>query len=220
MSVLIRRLSIFVALSLLIALPSSSFAADDDGDEQRGYSKFYNGAFTEYSVRGGPNFSGANTFDGWHFDAGLRQSIPMHIVDMRLSYQFDSLSATGDNAAGIDAHGLSLHAKLHPAYLALLGSDWFSYVVASLYFDAGIGGQFASLDPSGGGDIETDLGFVWSVGGGLDLPLWDPDAGESMWINLMYSYQRSDFDRPDAEIDLPLHMVFVGLGWRVNGLLW
>lgn len=70
------------------------------------------------------------------------------------------------------------------------------------------------------GNGASDVGLRLHVGSGFDVPLSDPDAGWSIWINALYRFTWSDFDvAEDREVNLHHHSLFAGLSLRFNGLL-
>ena len=217
----------FGAVVLLATLASATAPANDSqsakSPEQgtsEDYSQYYTGAFSEYSVRAGANFNAENAYDGWSLDLGFRHSFPMQVGDVRLAYQYDVLGEEADSLPGpIEQHNVGAYLAIHPAYLLLLGSDWLSYTVGSIYAEIGVGAQFGALERRSDGVFETDVGPFVTFGGGLDVPLWDPDVGQAPWLNIVYRYHVADFDRPSQTYDVDLHSVMVGVGWRINGLL-
>lgn len=177
-------------LSMLICLVSTSVWAE----EKRAYSQYFNGSFWDVSARGG-----ASDLEGWSVDAGIRQSFPMYLGDTRLSYRRDFFS-------GGDVDTIHVGFGLHPLYVVLLGSDWLSYVVASFYAELGAGAT-----------IEDGVHPAWNVGVGIDFPLWDPDTGMAPWLNVLYRYEWTTATLGEASLDRGTG--FIGLSWRVNGLL-
>lgn len=188
------------------------------GDSQPDYSPYYNGAFVEYSVRGGASLATEAPYDGWNVDVGARHSFPMLLGDFRLAYRFDNF---GDASASgkLEQHNVGGYLAIHPLYLVLLGSDWLSYSIASLYAEVGGGAQMAILKPDGDGDYRTHFGPFVSLGVGLDIPLSDPDVGYAPWLNLVYRWHVADFDGAVETYDIDMHLLQVGVGWRINGLL-
>ncbi len=172
---------------LMVAAPAQAQVA---------YTPNFNGSFWDVSARAGLNMN----VDGWAADVGLRQAFPMHLGDTRISYRHDELNlgATDEVHVGFG---------LHPLYVVLLGSDWFSYVIASFYLELGAGVA-----------INEGPHPAWTLGAGLDIPLSDPDLGMAPWINVLYRYEWTTAQIKSADIDR--NTVFVGLAWRVSGLLW
>ena len=163
------------------------------GEER--YATHYNGSFWEVSARAGLNDDSTQVFD-----FGLRQSFPMHLGDTRLSFRHDRFEPDAFNQAHVGF-------GLHPLYVVLLGSDWISYVVASFYIEVGGGVGFADGPHP-----------LWTLGTGLDVPLFDPDAGMAPWLNVLYRYEWTTATMGGQDLDR--HTGFLGLAWRVNGLLW
>jgi hypothetical protein len=180
----------WIILGLLLV--SASAQAQDVA-----YTPNFNGSFWDVSARAGLN---NGTTDGWAADVGLRQSFPMHLGDTRLSYRHDELDLGSTDQ-------IHLGFGLHPLYVVLLGSDWLSYVIASLYLELGAGVN-----------IVEGAYPAWTLGAGMDIPLSDPDLGMAPWINLVYRYEWTIAQIQTADIDR--HTFFVGLAWRVSGLLW
>ncbi|MGM0556309.1 MAG: hypothetical protein ACQEVA_08005 [Myxococcota bacterium] len=217
------RPSFFIVIAVICAsLPLTVLAQESEEREKQAYSDQFTGAFQEYSIRGAWSDGPATAYEGWSLDAGFRHSFPMLLGDTRLSYRFDSLRPEDqDLPAKLERHAVGVHVAFHPLYLALLGSDWLGYTIASLYFEIGGGAHYGILDArQTRGEYERDFGLFASLGAGIDFPLWDPDVGFAPWLNAVYRFQYSDFDRPDDDsLVLRRHEFFVGLGWRINGLL-
>lgn len=184
----------------------------------------FNGSFVEYSIRSGLSSLKHNEInDAWALDAGIRHSFPMYLGDTRLAYRYDKMS--GDNTK-ISLHGIGLTFGIHPFYLALLSNNLLGHFLASLHGELGVSAQYAVFertfpDPQPANDLKhTDIGLAWSLGAGFDLPLWNPNHGHSPWLNVNYRYKTGKLDLPqDENISLSGHTIFVGLSWRVNGLI-
>ncbi len=182
-----------VTLQFMIGIWLSLVALDAFAEDSRNYSPYFNGSFVEVSVRGAQNFDDANSLG---FDLGFRHSFPMLLLDSRVSWRYDDFDET--------RHGLHYGFGAHPLYMFLLGNSWLSYVVSSFYLELGAGVDFQS----------SGIGPALTLGAGLDFPLWDADAGHSPWLNALY---RHHWSFTEASIDT--HMIFLGLAWRRNGLL-
>ncbi len=201
------------AVFLLLAL-SVTVVAHAQETEKPKYSPYYNGSFWEISVRGAPTIN--DDENGWALDVGLRQSFPLGLLDTRLSYRYDSIEVPNIAVSGgFEAHTLHLAGGFHPFYFFILGSDFWAYAFQGIYLEGGIGGQFSVVEQDD--NIGAGISFVWTLGAGIDLPLWDPDTGYAPWLNLLYRYHATSLSNHDAS--LGLHTFFIGLGWRVNGLM-
>ena len=174
----------------------------------RDYGQAYSGLFTEGSVRGA--LVNGTDADGWALDVGIRQALIMSLLDTRLAYRFSTFDVDGD---ALVQHAAEITSAFHPLYMAYLWSDWFGYVLGGWYLEGGLGVHTATLNN------ESDLGIMYSLGTGLDIPITDPDVGWSIWIDLGYRFRFEDFDAPTGEIELDGHHGFVGLGLRFNRLL-
>lgn len=225
-----RALALTAAILSALAITQSPKTAAAQGfddswqpEHLEAYGDSFNGTFTAIEARYGLTQVGGNDYSGYSLDAGLRMAFPMYVGDMRLGYRFDDLSHDGKapDPGQISTHSLIASLALHPLYLVLLGNDWLSYTIASLYVDLGLGAQLSWRDmksPVSGDGF--DAGFAWHLGAGIDIPLWDADLGQAPWLNLLYRYQRADFDLDDERaLDLHTHTLFVGLSWRFNRLL-
>lgn len=200
---------LFLVASVLASQPA---VAQEDEERQR-YGDPFNGSFVELSVRGAPT---TGPGDAWAVDVGLRQAFPFLLGDTRVAYRYDRFQP--DGVSRLETHEVGVQGAIHPLYLVLLGSDWISYVISSLYLELGVGGHYGVADLTE--STEQDFGFVWSVGAGLDIPLSDPDIGWAPWLNVLYRYRGADFDSPTlGEVGLGAHAIFVGLAIRKNGLL-
>ena len=206
-----------LAVWAVLAVLSPAGVAAAEPEER--YTDRFNGSFVEYGVRAGRSLTVDHDGRAWSFDAGIRQSFPMLLGDLRLAYRYDDFEALAGLDGEVDQHGLGLALGLHPFYILLLGSDWVSYVASSFYLELGLGAQYVALSRVGG-EAEGDLGVTWSLGSGIDIPLGDPDVGWAPWVNVLYRYHRGDLDLDNGgEVDLYLHTLFVGLSLRINGLL-
>jgi len=209
---LVRFLTALLA-SLIVAAPAHA----EETDETRRYGKFYNGAFVDVSARAGYQHVTSAPYRGVSWDVGIRQALVMHLLDTRLAFGEEHVSPRGDaDAQKLVVRSVGLSSAFHPLFMALLFSDWLGYLVASWYLEAGIGGQYATLD----GGAQDDWGFRFHVGSGVDVPLTDPDRGWSFWLNSLYRFTWADFDFDSgAELNLHHHGFFAGLSLRFNGLL-
>lgn len=201
--------------------------------DQRDYSKQYNGSFVEYSLRGGASLSSNTDYDGWNIDAGMRHSFPALLGDFRLAYRYDRLTpnsaarqrqdAMGQLTASplIQNHSVGGYLGIHPGYLLLLGNSRLAYALASLHAEIGGGLEYTIVDPSEaqGGDPRGQLGPFFSIGVGLNIPITSPDVGYAPWIHLLYRWHVSDFIGDTEPFDVNMHILQIGLGWRINGLL-
>lgn len=213
-------LSCLASLACLLMLGTSPASAGDAPEApEPEYSQYYTGAFHEYSMRGGLTLPANSDYRGWHVDIGVRHSFPFLIGDFRVAYQFDRLESDEASQGPLDQHGLGGYLAIHPGYLLLLGSDWLSYTLASVHLELGGGAKMGVVQNLEAGDFETGLGPFVSIGGGFDVPLGDPDTGAAPWLNFVYHWQVADFDDRVETFDLDSHVVQIGLGWRINGLL-
>lgn len=204
-----------------------------DTKVERDYSKQYNGSFVEYSVRGGASLSSNTDYDGWNIDAGMRHSFPALLGDFRLAYRYDRLSPNSTASERRDAmgqltaspliqnHSVGGYLGIHPGYLLLLGNSRLAYALASLHAEIGVGAEYTMVDPSEaqGGDTQGELGPFFSIGVGLNIPITNADVGYAPWLHLLYRWQISDFIGETEPFDVNMHILQVGLGWRINGLL-
>lgn len=203
-------------LALLTLLPTLAAAESfDDGwqpEGMRAYSKQYQGMFTELGARYG--LASADAFQGDSFAAHARFAFPMSVGDFKLAYSLDRLDATSPGmTTSVQRHALNLALAVHPLYIFMLGSDWLSYAIGGIYIDVGAGPQLSRV-PS-----ESDLGFHWHYGAGIDIPLFNPDRlGHAPWLNISYRRLRADIDLPQSSIDLHTHILALGLAWRFNRL--
>lgn len=216
-----------IASSLLLGAPADAAdpvepapEAPEEQTEDSDYSPYFTGAFVEYALRGGASLATDAPYDGWHMDIGMRHSFPMLIGDLRVAYRFDRLTPSDESAPGaIDQHGLGAYLAIHPGYLLLLGNDWLSYTLASVFLELGAGAQASVLNRADDDSYETGFGPFTSLGAGVDMPLWDADGGHAPWLNIVYRWHIADFDGARETHDIDMHILQVGLGWRINGLL-
>lgn len=193
-------LAILVA-ALLSWCPDVARAASPESPDRH-----YNGAFRQIDARGAYLPARSDSPAGWGFDVGFRHASVMMLADGRVSYSFTSLPG-GTSGRNRRRHGAWAHGLVHPLFASLLGSKWFGYVVGSLAFEIGVG---ATLEHAEGSAAR--FGGAWSLGAAADLPLADPDRGRAPWLLLNYRHVRPFADRSPAR-----HVLFAGIGWRMNG---
>lgn len=236
---------LFLGAALSAPDPARAAEPEDDtlpdivafDDTDRNYSKGYIGAFTEYSVRSGLSIATEAPYKGWNLDLGFRHSFPMLLGDFRLGYRVDMLSPTDTStpeAHDTDAilakpgpmqtHSVGGYLAIHPGYLLLLGNDKLAYTLASLHAEIGFGMRYAILEPTDQQkeldvDYQSDLGPFVSLGVGLSIPILNPDEGYAPWLHLLYRWHVADFDGNIDTFDVNMHILQIGLGWRINGLL-
>ena len=202
-----------LALLLLLSLPAMlPSASAETTPVQESESPFFNGSFFEVGVRAGGTH--APGLDGWVADLGVRHSFPMHLLDTRISYQWEHLAQHETNLA-VNQHVLGVYLGFHPLYLFLLGSDRLSYFIASFYLEVGAA-MDATTSRSGS---SVGFGFRGSLGLGVDVPLHDPDSGSGLWIQFLYRAQRQTERDPWNDPAGLWGTGFIGLAWRENGVV-
>lgn len=221
--------------------PAGAPDADDIFTVQapdRNYSQGYTGAFVEYSIRTGLSIPTEAPYSGWNFDVGMRHSFPALLGDFRVAYRFDRLHGDAGELLNpqdpaeilrqpgmIDQHSLGGYLAIHPAYLLLLGNSKLAYSLASVHLELGFGAQYALLEPTSaqrdlGEDYRSHVGPFVSLGGGFSVPLTNPDVGYAPWLHFVYRWHVADFNGEIDTFDINMHVVQIGLGWRINGLLY
>ena len=162
----------------------------------------YTGSF--YALETGGSLSRAHGQSAGGLDLGLRASSVLHMADVAVRYEFTNLP---DSAF----HGLAASAQLHPFFMFMLGSDRLWTTLASVYLRLGLGAAYLT-----GG---TGFGGLWDWGAGLDTPVTDPDAGQSLWLG--FEYRRTSLLDPpggDPLGDSVLQSFILRAGWRFNAL--
>lgn len=167
----------------------------------------FSGAFTGVSARGALPMSylkGGSS--SWAMDVGLRHSFPAYVADIRAAYHHHRHFPQRGNA--VYRHGLSLHGAFHPGFYFLAGSDWFPYVLASIYIDVGIETAFYTGDADG-------VEILPSLSAGVDLPIGDPDEAPVPWLH--FSWRRYLISTlPSESIPAPYSSIQFGIEWRFN----
>lgn len=201
--------------------------------EKRDYSKQYNGSYVEYSLRGGASLSSNTDYSGWNIDAGMRHSFPAMLGDFRVAYRYDHLTpkkaaSERRNDMGqltesplFENHSVGGYLGIHPGYLLLLGNSRLAYTLASVHVELGVGAEYSVVAPSeaSGGDSRGNLAPFVSFGAGFNIPITSPDVGYAPWIHFLYRWHISDFNGDVETFDVNMHILQIGLGWRINGLL-
>lgn len=183
----------------------------------------FNGSFTETSLRGGPWFAGPIDSPGGIADIGFRHSFPMYVFPHRLSFVHGRWSRDNREDTEDRFRFYQLHATvgLHPFYLALLSEGMVSHFLASLHLELGAGARWMISRPTVD-ERNHSLGVAGSVGVGFDLPVTNPDAGNSLWFNFVArrTWTTNRFDDVDDAARFHDYSLLVGLSWRNNGMLW
>jgi hypothetical protein len=157
----------------------------------------YTGAFYAIEAAGGlVRFEGDNAPG---VDVGVRASSVLQMADLAARYE---LSTAADEAQ----HRLMASAQLHPFFVFMLGSDRLFTTLASVYLRLGLGGGW--LTGGAGGAV------LWDWGAGLDTPLTEPDAGQSLWLG--FEYRRTSTLDDETFGAPPLQTFVLRLGYRFN----
>ena len=123
----------------------------------------YTGAYLGVFAGGG--LAIAEGLVGSGATVGARASTVLHLADVEARYQL----AAGPTAT---THQGLVSVHLHPLFLFLLANNRLGATLGSLSLE--LGGGPAS-GPGG-------FGLVWVWGGGVQVPLTEPDAGQSLWL--------------------------------------
>ena len=173
---------------------------------------------------GGPSWGDDPRLEGFSIGARGRISALLHLLDVEVTGLHTgylvSLPATGggqeagETEASLARWSLGLSLNMHPGMLLLLESNYLGYVLGGLYLAVGASLDWGKLDPEG----KSQLGASYHWGGGLDLPLGDPDEGDPLWLTAVYrrSYLRLSELHPVEEMGG--HVVMIGLGYRYYDL--
>lgn len=210
---LLRGIILLSTLLVPIGLPQNVAAAQEaeesskTGDEPKPFS----GAFYGPEAHVGYGWSRSRGDSVGSATLGFRHAFVFLLGDSRLSYSFDAAV----DADGPERHGFWFHTCIHPAAAVILGSDWLAYTLSSPFFELGVGGlTYVDAVPE-----MTTPALGWSLGGGLDIPLGNPDRGSSPWLHLLYRH-RVDATNSNVPSAQPrADVVFIGVGWRLNGTL-
>ncbi len=181
--------------------------------------KPFNGSFGEFFLRGGPLLaSDGDAAAGWHGDAGFRNSFPFYLGDNRVAYGYGRYDV---DDRPVQIHGLHLSLNIHPFYLVLLSEGFVSHFLASLHLELGLGPRLGMWSNETNEPLRQ-FGLAWSVGGGFDLPITNPDMGKSLWLSANYrrEWTTIGFEIDDGAHGVRDHRFFLGLAWRVNGMIW
>lgn len=164
----------------------------------------YSGAFIGVEAGSGLAFSTDGREEaGFSARLALRASTVLQLADVNLGFDHERFE-------GPVAYRLSLATQLHPMFLFMLGNDRLWMSLASIYLRLGLGASFLR------GRGVDDWGGSWDWGVGLDVPLFDPDAGQSLWLGAEYR-RTSLLDPPPGHAE-PGQTTSLRLGWRVNAL--
>ena len=179
----------------------------------------YTGATYGLALLGGPtvlNDDALGSRLGFVVGVASRMTGLLQLSDVELGYALSRSSPTGPRGeVGVLRHGISATMGLHPLFLAVLGNRWSSYVLSSLHLD--IGGSYHLTTLGFGGDSKTRGDIGWQWGGGLDLPLQDPNQGSSLWLGLRYRQVRVNTDLANDRIhNVGEHQLLLTLEHRWN----
>jgi hypothetical protein len=132
-------------------------------------------------------------------ELGVRASSVLQMADLAARYELSTV-------ADASQHRLMASAQLHPFFIFMLGPDRLFTTLASVYLRLGLGGGWLSGGPG--------AAAFWDWGAGVDTPLTEPDAGDSLWLG--FEYRRTSTLDDDALGDPPLQTFVLRLGYRFN----
>jgi len=188
-------------------------------DLQQNKPILYTGAALGLALHGGPTVMNDDSLSSRvGFVAGVagRMTGLLQLSDGELGYHLSRTSPSGRaGEVGVMRHGFSFTAGFHPLFLLGLGNRWIHYVINSVHAD--IGGSYHLTTLSFGGDTRTRGDIGWQWGGGLDLPLQNPNKGTSWWLGLRYRQVRVNTDLATERIlNVGQHQLLVSLEHRWN----
>ncbi len=161
----------------------------------------FTGAFYGVEASGGLAFADGEI--GPSATMGVRAASVLQAADLAARY---SLLKPGE-ATG---HAVMVSAQLHPFFMFMLGSDRLWTTLASTYVRLGLGGAYIT------GGADDGLAGLWDWGAGLDAPLTDPDAGQSLWLGFEYRRLSALDGAPLGR--RPVQSIELRLGWRFNAI--
>ncbi|MEZ4474307.1 MAG: hypothetical protein R3F60_26680 [bacterium] len=156
----------------------------------------YTGAFRGLLVGVG----GVVETTGFAFALGGRASSVLHLADVEARYQLSEVQAGRAHQAYVTAH-------LHPLFLFLLANNRLGWALGSLSLRLGGGPAWRA---------DEGTGLVWEWGGGFDVPLTAPDAGQSLWLGAALT-RTSDLAYRVLDEEVATHLL-LRLEYRLNDL--
>lgn len=241
-----------LAAAVTVAAPSRAFADEPDAaedasgegeaapgpDELGGpapervgsdYATGWTGVYWGFGVIGGVQVSSNDAFEetlGWVAGAQARLSFALHLMDFQLTYLRGSSTPTTTGLGGpveleVTTDGVSASIAIHPLFIAMPIDPFWGVVFASLHILGGASLEHATFAGPAGA-FEQDWTIAWHLGGGLDIPLTDQNAGSSLWVGGQYRFNTYTTDVPALEAVeedfYQQHFFLVSLSYRINGL--
>ncbi len=118
----------------------------------------------------------------------------------------------------VGRYSLGLEAKLHPFLTTILSNSTFFYWFAGLYGCGGADLDITTLKARGGSQT-TDVNLGWSVGGGSDFPITDPNAGWGLWVGVEYKVKFLGVRSRDLALGpFDEHLFMVTVAYRDNDI--
>jgi hypothetical protein len=179
----------------------------------------YTGATLGVGLLAGPTLLNDDSLGGrLGMTAGVagRMTGLLQLTDVELAYQF-SRAAPTTRAGGVTVmrHGFAMTSGLHPLFLIILGNKRIAYILNAMHIDLGASVQVTTLSQNGARTTRGDL--AWHFGGGVGIPLQDPNAGRAWWLGLRYRQIRANTDLLRDRIpNVGEHQFLVSLEYRWN----
>jgi hypothetical protein len=221
------RTALFFVVITLFWLPThgATGARADDGPGPESPSEDeparYQGSYWALQAKVGFAYrlnAGKGELPGPAVGASVRVATFLSLLDVELGVLASTYEAIAPEGAGrLRVQRLSLggEAHLHPLLTTILKNSTLWYILAGIYGSIGIDLDL-TFEPNADG---PSVDFGWHVGGGLDIPLGDPNGGWGLWLGVNYRLRFLDASTSISDLtEFDEHVVLLTLGYRNNDL--
>ncbi|MCB9506147.1 MAG: hypothetical protein H6698_08610 [Myxococcales bacterium] len=196
----------------------------DASSEYRAYSPNWTGGFLGGGLLGGVSTLRSHLTDGAAtapaFGAFLNWSSVQQILDLQLQYTRATLHPTvGGSASSVTRQDVAGALLLHPFFLFVINSPPLAYIIANAYALFGLGAEFTAFDDP---IDRTYQSYGWRVGGGIDIPVDNPNDGGGFWVGVQFQrayVMGAPSVAPIGRERLWENTLFLRLSYRHNGNL-
>ncbi len=191
--------------------------------ERRAYSPGWTGAFVGIGALGGVAQVRGDLIDrpAWGPATGalLQLNSLNQIIDIHASWRWSRVPVRIlDTDTTLTRNALDFSLGVHPFFIWIIGGDLISYIMANSALNVGPSVDFndAALP---GRDLDGRA-VGWHIGPSFGFPVDNTQDGNSVWVELAWTYKNSPADRDDprfARQHLREHWLNLRVSWRHNG---
>mgnify|MGYP000950718659 CR=1 FL=1 len=194
----------------------------DASSEYRPFSPNWTGAFVGGGLLGGATSLRGEFLEGMDHAPGfglfLNASTVQQVLDVQVHYLRASYTApVTPGSADFTRQHAGVALLVHPFFLFVINTPPAAYIIANAYAMIGLGADITDVT----GDVDAHYaGLGWRLGGGVDVPIDDPNDGGAFWLGFQWQHA---FVRGEPSIDavgrdrLRENYLLLRLSSRFNG---